>query len=108
MRKLGCYQVIRQSNVVTHTIDTDKLMSAIIEQHMELVNLYHLRDGERVLIGPAEFAKLAGESINQQVSFNLQYKWDEGFGAAKVCGMPITVIPWMEGILVVPKEISAA
>jgi hypothetical protein len=102
LRKLGCFAIQEDAIITRHRFDGNTLLEAIMAQHSEVMNIYH-RHGERLLIGFEEFRDLLGTEMREPRSFAMQYRWHEKNGYT-VCGLKVTVIPWMKGILVVPRE----
>jgi hypothetical protein len=76
-----------------------------MKQYHDLLNLYHCR-GARLLVGPEQFKELDGVFLSKPVSFVVEYSCYNGHCAPQVCGMPVTIVPWMTGVLVLPKEIN--
>ena len=121
LRKLECYAIQYNLRIERVALSPEKLLTSLLRQRQELVMTYH-QYGERLLIGPEEFRELAESAwpqtqITYPVSFELKYNWypngeqgyyqDEEMRAGhgyQVCGMKVTIVPWMKGILVVPKE----
>lgn len=100
LRKLGCYAVQKELKLTRHVVNTDSLIEALYKQQGEMFKCYHYR-GERLLIGPEEFRELTGEDLKYPTSMRLSYNWQEG-AEATVCGLKVTIVPWMKGLLVVP------
>ena len=109
LKKLKCYAVKKEAIFSKITIDPYKLMEKLLAENANLAMEYNLR-GERVLMGYEDFSRLNGENIHfsSPISFEAPYlmsssgdydKWE-----SVVCGMKITVIPWMRGILILPKD----
>jgi hypothetical protein len=104
LRKIGAQAFRDDQTVVRHTIDTRKFLDALVRQRAEIMALYHRR-GERLLVGYEEFREITGIAMENPLTFAVQYDWREPGGPTLVYGMRVTVIPWMRGILVLPKEL---
>ena len=79
-------------------VDADTFMGRLYKQQAALFESFH-RDASQLLIGAEEFESLMNEpAINQAFSFQAQYNR----GRYAVCGLQVTVIPWMRGMLVMP------
>ncbi len=85
--------------------DSDKFMQTLVQQRKELIDFYHYYEAERVLIGQNTFNELmeSDYEFRQMFTFNVQYKYGGSYNGYNVYGMKMTIIPWMEGILVLPK-----
>lgn len=98
LAKLHCYatgEIVRHDRYV---VDTRKFMEALYRQHQDLLGFYNLR-GERLLIGPDKMSELLGlEPTSRAFTFTSEYMQDH-----KVMEMKVTAIPWMRGMLVLPK-----
>lgn len=113
LRKLDCQASLTTQSISYDVVDTAKLMENLIRQRQEIVNFYHQRDGEFLLVGPAEFQELAGLDMHQPLAISLQYMWSEpkrdrmgnlmDYPQYTRCGLKVVVIPWMKGFLVLPK-----
>lgn len=100
LRWLGCYSQIETTDYKTHMVRPNDFIQAICEQRRELMSLYRL-EGERLLIGSEEYfdlMKQQDQRMYDSFSFTAQYSY-----AKQIMGMKVTVVPWMKGILVMPK-----
>jgi hypothetical protein len=94
------------------TINPQKFTEKILATNAALMNYYHER-GERLLIGPAEYSQLMNESMVQlrhTLSFEAPYAYnnynrDTNNFDLQVCGMKVTIVPWMSGMIVLPKDL---
>jgi len=99
LQKLKAFSFVEEISYTRHTIRTDSFMENLIKQKRGLVDLYHYH-GSRLLIGPDQFYALTGEpDIRTMINFDAEYR----FGLT-IHKMQVTIIPWMDGILVLPKE----
>lgn len=104
--KLGCYAIDHKVEFRSVRIEGDKLLQGLMRQQENLIQHYHVH-GERVLVGSKQFCEIMNdEYLNQPINFEVPYWVTEGRGDKyTLAGMKVSVIPWMEGILVMPKEI---
>ena len=113
LKKLGCFALVNQQVVTRKVLDTQDFVQQFWAQNEELFKTYHYR-GSRVLVGHEEFAKMHGFALNHPLSFSAQYIWSESnptpeepYGVNRTaCGLKVTVIPWMKGILVLSKDFT--
>lgn len=113
LRKLGCYALTTNTNIVKHVVNTDTLMQGIFAQLGELAAIYNYK-GQVLLVGYEEFSQLQGFPINHPLSIYCDYMWQEYAGMKEdfsgpvykrtAMGLRVIVIPWMKGFLIVPKE----
>lgn len=112
LKKLECY-AIREDITLKHiTIDLDKVFDLVIKQQYELCGKY-LLEAERILIGYDEYAKFTEESlVKQPISFDTnpfylsEYELiDDEYVLVprRINGLKVTLVPWMKGVLVLPK-----
>lgn len=80
-----------------------KLLDAIDFQINEMYQLYNVR-GARLLIGVEDFRRLASTpEVRHLMSFNVYLPMKNKRGNF-IFGLEIQVVPWMQGILVMPPE----
>ena len=80
---------------VDHKRVLDLIMAQVHNAHTLLG-----RGGETVLIGYDQWAGLVGEAPMSLVSLHIEYGHPN-----RVLGMTVKVIPWMSGVLVLPKGV---
>lgn len=98
VHQIGCFSYDKTVSFTRHIVEPDRVVKYIHEQKVHLLDLYHY-EGERILMGAKEYEKIVGDKeVMRIVTFNGQY----GFGQS-ILGLKITIIPWMSGILVLPK-----
>jgi hypothetical protein len=98
LKRRGCYAYDETVSFTRHVIDTQKLVERVAKQNRSLIEYFHRR-GERVLIGAETMAELMCEPmIHQFVTFTASYGSD-----GQIFGMPITVVPMMRGLIVLPR-----
>lgn len=95
--KLKCHALLQEDFAERIVIDPPKIMDKIMMQTKEIYD--HGRfDQKEVFIGPEQLKNLRMDCQNF-----MTFTAPVGINA-QVMGMDITVVPWMEGVLVVPKE----
>ena len=101
LTKLGAFYVedIKQSKITRHVINPNKFMEKLYQQHRSLFQHFDC-NADMVLIGAEDYAQLMEEAITLRHMFS--FTWDY-YRDRRIMGMKIHVIPWMRGILVVPK-----
>ena len=98
LSKMGCNAIGEKVAVTRHTFMIEDFMEALHRQNVGIIEQYNI-NGTRLLIGNDAFMELTGsEEARQMINFTGEY----GSGR-EIMGMKITVIPWMEGMLVVPR-----
>lgn len=89
------------------SLDTDKLSRVIFESERGLAQCYGVRGGT-VYMGPDEFRKAMAEYCSKAEfygPFSVRIPMRVGFGSeVRFFGMDVKMLPWMEGILIVPKD----
>lgn len=111
LKKLGCYAIKTEQVAVKVVIDTKKIVDKVMIQDEELAKLYHYR-GSRLLVGHEEFREMCRVEMSHPLSLSAQYIWQERASTMTepykvtrtACGLKVTVIPWMRGVLVLPKD----
>lgn len=102
--KIGAWNQEKTVKYTRITFKTDDFMKAIFTQKDELARWFN-RDGIKILIGGEDFQKLMhSEMIRDSFRFHASYHFGCGKGRYQIYGLDATVIPWMKGILVLPKE----
>lgn len=113
LAKLRCHAVDDRVIVTRQVIHRQDFIDYIARQQRELLDLHYHR-GSRVLIGAQDFEEIMhSKEIHQMFTFRVDYAtyhksdrpWAEPH-RRELCGMLITVVPWMKGILVLPKELD--
>ena len=103
LEKLGAYRVYTQTKIEYRTIDADSFITLIAKQHSAVFELLNRRPSE-LLIGAQDYAELMNEAdTNFPFWFRASYMVSEG-GVRQIMGMKVRVVPWMRGVLVMPKE----
>jgi hypothetical protein len=98
LEKLGCQAYDEVLDVQRHIINPKSTVEHIAEQYAEALSLYAYK-GEYLLIGPEQYAQFTHNvPLWDLYSFDGPYSTRNG-----EFKMKIVVIPWMDGILVVPR-----
>jgi hypothetical protein len=102
LRRLGAHDLGERIEMRRHVIHPEDLTEAIYRQEEQILDLFHHR-GSRILIGPEEWERFLHDTPPYMMhSFSAPY----GHGSSpQLLGMPVTMVPWMKGVLVVPKEL---
>ena len=100
LRKLGAYHIGETVVIERHEIDDEAFMRRIFEQKMNLYRFFDMEPKE-LLIGAEDYAEMMDETASSMsFQFHAEYWKDR-----RVLGLSVRVIPWMRGILVMPKQI---
>lgn len=104
LQRIGCNATETTVKIERLDIQPKTLIEKLIrdkEQHLNFCRW----EPERVCMGPKEFNELTGERFSSNYSLTMRVPVEfYQDGRPKVLGLRITVIPWMEGMLVVPAE----
>lgn len=84
--------------IKTRNIDTRVLLDAILESKHRIEAIYNRRC-RGVLVGPRQMGQLDHEC--QPMRFEVSVRLGGQYGT-KIFGIPIEVVPWMDGILLLP------
>lgn len=102
MRKLGAFHDIAEMEYVRIDVDGGKFMERIFKQKISLEYVYRYKP-ERLLIGAEDYRELmGGDEIRSMLSFDAHMNVRDN-GYPTVVGLRVTVIPWMRGLLVMPR-----
>lgn len=86
------------------TFEPSKFLAKAIAKHRDAVVRFLGSSNVQILVGPDEFAELASEArILEHFSIDSEYSYTNQ-GITRVYGMRVTVVPWMEGFLILPDE----
>ena len=98
LRKIGAHRRGEKVTVERHRLDAKTFMERIFKQKDALQYEFSVSP-KRLLIGAKDYADLMHEGMaSQAFSFQAEY-WKN----KTVYGLTVTVIPWMEGVLVMPE-----
>lgn len=64
---------------------------------------YRFRDIDRIIVGPSQLG-YAVEEFHAAFSFVMPTADGDGHGQLHIYNIPIQMVPWFDGVLVVPKE----
>lgn len=104
--KLGCYTSIIDTNITTIQITPKKFIEELLRQQHQIMKLCNYRP-EKVYMGQHDFYTISGEIYNDTYPMTININYDKGVKTKDdyvIYGLRVTIIPWMEGILVVPPE----
>lgn len=86
-----------------HTFKPSTFMENLFRQRAHILKQFS-RDTEALLIGAKDFAELMGDpEIRSVVEFRAEYHNRVG-RITSIHGIRCIIIPWMEGVVVLPKE----
>lgn len=88
-------------------VDTDNLTEAIFKQ-VHHVRFDHNLTSIEVIMGAQDFSKLLRSDEFMHIAgfrYDEEIRWSNGASSrhSKVMGIEITVIPWMVGMVVIPR-----
>jgi hypothetical protein len=102
--KLEAYKKVEHITFSTHRIDTDYFVDRVMRQQRDIFNYYHPDRPVELIIGAEDYNKLAGTpEFNQLVEFEVPLHFN-GRGRHRLMGLRVTIVPWMQGILVIPER----
>lgn len=102
LRKLNCQWYEEVESYTRHVIDTDDFIKNLSLQHKGILDHCH-REAGRLLMGAEDFQDLMSSPlVSQQMQFMASYAYAE-HGRREIFGLEVTIIPWMKGILVMPR-----
>jgi hypothetical protein len=105
LRKLRCFYEEEVPIYVTHVIDADTFIDRLLAQKFAL-RVHFSREPFVLLIGTEDYQRLMLESPahwNSMFSFDAEYA-RVGRDGTTVLGLKVKVVPWMKGMLVMPKD----
>ena len=112
LARLGCQASTTSLELArVHTTWPDRVVDAVLAQS-RMIRELAWDENLAILIGPEEYANLAGEQPWPH-TFTPLATWgkatlgrhEAGRRRTRLCGMPVYVIPWLEGCLVVPQDV---
>lgn len=105
LRKLECFRTSLHDEISYVQCDEDTLIERIIKQEREVLGMCGHAPA-RVYIGRDDFMEILSlrESPHDFFSIEVDYEIGKDRKTYKIRGMPVSVVPWMRGVLVVPKE----
>lgn len=101
--KLGAFSHREVLTIERHLIGKNgkRFMDRLFEQMRNLQDGFD-REPDHLLIGADDYAELMQEATREYFHFDAEYM--RGGRYPKVCGLRVEVIPWMRGVLVMPKS----
>ena len=101
MKKIGADYYDEKAAYLTKTsFNTQDFIGKIFQQKGD-IQQYFNRKPKQLLIGDEDFRELMGTpEIRDMLSFHTSYNYDR-----EICGLKVTIIPWMKGILVLPNSL---
>lgn len=88
---------VRQAEVVTYTIEEDKLYDLVVKAWEEAKFTWHARI-RFLLIGAKQWRELTGDLPVAWGAFTLEKGVPRQF-----LGLEVIVVPWMDGVVVLPE-----
>ena len=101
LRKLGAHARERGVSYERVVVDTGKFLDRLLQQREDVRRLLD-RNPSTLLIGPEDYHELTGQLLSYHISFISQYHYRDSSGTY-VCGLKVHVVPWMKGMVVLPK-----
>jgi hypothetical protein len=106
LAKLGAYDTYAELRVETITIDKRSFVDRLLAQQHALIRDFGINNRNRftLLIGARDYQELMGSpEISQMITFDTDFMVDKN-GREAVMGMDVTIVPWMTGVVVLPRE----
>ncbi len=100
LRKIGAHRQSRTETVKRETFDAQDLFNAVFEAQKEV---FEYRTPTKIYIGRSNFEEILDLPPEQAMgiySFDMAAKYGLS-GRPMLCNLPVTVLPYMRGILVV-------
>lgn len=116
LKKLKCNAIRQDLLIKRNRIDIDNLFEFILQQQYELYGRY-LLESKHLLVGYDQYSKIMEGTLHSPFTFEVPrhnfYQSvpleNEPYGyttvKTEVSGLKVTLVPWMDGTLVLPKEI---
>lgn len=104
LRLIGAYAQEKDVSISHFAIDTESFMDRLMQQHGDLLYEHNFYP-ELILMGATDYQRMMGDKEMQYlVRFNTQYSVKcSRYSGVEIYGMRVVVVPWMEGIVVMPK-----
>lgn len=104
--KLQAHYVDTKVEFTRIRIDPQKFMEKVFQQKAEIARSFN-KNGATLLVGSGDYAQMMGEMDHHtMLNFRAEYRHVgtdvNGDYVGKYCGLNVRVIPWMQGILVLP------
>ena len=104
LNKLHCNHIDRVVAYKAQRVDTDRFMHQLLEAKADFIR--RLEDNpSTVLMGAEQYDDLikADDRLTQPLGFTSQYDYHDGH-TLKIMGLKVIVIPWMDGMVLVPNS----
>ncbi len=99
LKKLHCHHYEETVAYTTRLITLDTVFDRVLQSHEGLMRRNY-REPHLLFIGSEDFAELMDDTkLRQYFRFDVPYMYNNTF-----MGMEVHVIPWMKGVLGVPKK----
>lgn len=99
LRHLGCQDMESSFEIETHTIDGDDFMRRLLALYDWMTDDLCI-EPKMLLIGHEEYAAVMCREDSPSVGFDFQSRYRQG-GSDLWRGLPVKVIPWMHGVLLI-------
>lgn len=104
LKKINATAMIAESVTTRVTFNKERFTDSLIRQHHTVMQMYRPDRPVELFIGPDDFRKLINApEIRQLIEFTTSVNYGDQHGT-RVLGMRVTVVPWMQGVLVVPER----
>lgn len=105
LRWRGCQHRQTVTTFTRRRIDPDRVVEALFEQKCAVKEMLG-RGGEVVIIGTEDYAQMMRESVlGSPLCFSARYNHGAG-GHRTAMGLRVVVVPWISGMVVLPREIA--
>ena len=107
LEKLRCQSIMHEIEYERHTVDTEDFIDQLIEQCGILDNCYG-EHPKKVLVGSKVYQEITGnlhicEKLHFERGIRMKKLMPNGrFPVEYFMGLEVIVVPWMEGVLVMP------
>lgn len=99
LKKLGAFQIGHDVTITKHTVKPKDFMEAVFRQRRNIEYEFNRRP-TKMYIGADDYQELMkAVEVNTPFMFRAEYNIDR-----RVMGLDVHVVPWMKGILLLPKE----
>lgn len=101
LAKIGAFacETIQTESI---TLDDKRLSMQLIEKHIREVNRL-MHEPTRLVMGAEDWSELMGDPVlTGALRFSAPVDLREG--PTRIFGIDVTILPWMRGLVVLPKE----
>lgn len=106
LAKLEAYDTYPEATYETIVIDKKGFVERFLEQQRALIKEFNVGIDSRfrLIIGASDFRELmCSPEINQMLTFDTTFNVVNN-GIQSVMGMEVTIVPWMQGAVILPRE----